>query len=78
MKRYCSECGKECIRELVGAETVRVYSFEGNSYRLAAPFDKKTGKRNLVEQFTCPEYLEKKWWQYTDHDNYTLDKIINN
>ncbi len=78
--KYCSYCGKKCVRSLVGAETVKVLEcigYEPMYFQLASAFDEKTGKRNYAEKFTCPDYNKKKWYQiFSPHDEFIIEKVI--
>ena len=68
--RYCSKCGTRIIPQLVGAEEFYFETETGRIYPYSA-FDRKTGKRQYVFRFRCPN---KRWWNA--HDDYMEGEII--
>jgi len=72
--RYCSYCGARIEPVLIGAE-VRVEHFAFNDvYKapISTRFDKKTGKRQYVRKYKCPNSTRF----FNKHDNYIVNEII--
>lgn len=80
-KRYCSYCGAQMIMKKVPAETENTYYYGINVVKrpMGSPYDIKTGKKQWVREYICPNYVKKKWWVFTgDHDKYFDDRILTN
>lgn len=67
--RYCSKCGAKLDAFKVGAEDFYYLTPAGKIYPYTA-YNKKTGKRQYVYRYLCPE---KRW--YNEHDDYMVDKV---
>jgi len=65
--KYCRKCGAELDKSACGADQIKIGyndSMGGCKAVVDKPFDKITGKRNVVEILTCP-----KWKKYfSSHD----------
>lgn len=80
-KRFCKGCGEEMLAYLRPASENMIPTYMGHEIKLlrfARPYDEKTGKRNDCWYYRCPEYDKQGWWQWSDHDEYFIDKIIIN
>jgi hypothetical protein len=72
--KYCRHCGAELKIFDVHAELVEqsVYDSGGGSWwRLASPFDPKTGKRNIATIYVCQEY-RRRWYGENAHDIFAV------
>jgi len=72
-KRFCKHCGKRLMLSIVGAENFITPESECETY------NSKTGERNLITQYECPERKKKfLFLNYIDfrHDSYALGDIF--
>jgi len=69
-KLYCTECGNELKMTLVGAEKF-YYVYSTGCFHPYSKYNRKTGKRQYVKRYKCPN---SKWWN--SHSDFMEDKII--
>lgn len=70
--RFCSECGEELYRVLIGAEKHLTYDW-GDAYYPYSKYSTKTGKRQYVHEWSC---LHSSKYPWNKHDIYTDSKIF--
>ncbi len=73
---YCRGCGRKLKSTTVGAEN---YYFESEAGRIHtnSAYNKKTGKRQVVFEYSCPDY-RKSAWNYIfgqKHDNFMHEDV---
>lgn len=76
IKHYCAQCGEEIIPFPIEASKVTVIHYgwgDRMTFRLDAPFDRKTGEKNMAVLFQCPNF-EKKFFGDNGHDQYVKYK----
>ena len=76
-KKYCSYCGTKMIETDVPAETKQTYCYglDCQKIPMGSAYNTKTGKRQYVKEFTCPNF--QKHCLLTDkHDNYYIDDVF--
>lgn len=70
-KIYCRECGAELLKSSCGADEIKIWypdSMGGSLFRAGNPFNENTGKRNIVEIFTCPKWKGGLRGLFNNHD----------
>ena len=65
---YCSYCGAEMLEGIVGAENVT----DGFSLPLYTAYDSKTGKRQWVKVFRCPNSRRF----FNQHSGVVINKVF--
>ena len=75
--RYCSYCGHKIEPELVGAEVkvLMCYGMDCFKQPVGNRFDEKTGKRQYVRRYRCPNW-RKRFLFSSPHDSYIVKEII--
>jgi hypothetical protein len=68
--RYCRECGTQLVESLTGAENYEACGW-GDYYKPYHNYDNKTGKRQYVRKYECPQ---KRF--FNNHSSYMVDEII--
>ena len=69
--RYCGHCGEELQQSMVGAEKYED-CFMGDIMHPYQPYSTKTGKRQYVRRFKCPN---SNGWLFNPHDDFTIGEI---
>jgi hypothetical protein len=72
--RFCKFCGSKMIEDLVFAEKYQIRGVPPIIPITNKRFNEKTGKRNYIKQYTCPN---RKWWNNSKHSQYAMGDLIN-
>lgn len=68
-KHYCHRCGTELERRITEKVPWYMKMIGGND------FNKKTGKKNVVEHYYCPNDKEP-WYSFKTHSSFaTMDRV---
>lgn len=59
-KHFCEYCGRLCKKSTMGAENYYFNSPVGRIYPVSK-YNSKTGNRQFVYIYTCPNYKESFW-----------------
>ena len=73
---FCPECGQQMVYEKVPADLVEVSHYDsggGSWWRLASPFNKDNGERNIAVVYRCPSY-KRSWYGENNHDIFVVFK----
>lgn len=86
--RFCEKCGRQLNMSLVGAERLEKWRYDGgetmftdgnfhktgSNYKPYGPYNEKTGKRQLIPLYSCPQ--GETWLgSLFNHDRYLLEKV---
>ena len=74
-RKYCSHCGAKLNTKLVGAETVFEYYGESQSIEYDSAYNEKTGERQFVLAYECPNYVKRLFF-CSPHDSGFFDEIV--
>lgn len=76
---FCEKCGREMMRDRVGAENFINKDIEQPIFSsITNPaFDIRTGKRNYVMRVRCPELLKRRFFRNNnEHDSYGIGDVF--
>ena len=72
---FCSHCGSQMLESMHGAEENMQYVYD-TKVPAGCPYNRKTGKRQYCLKYVCPNWTKPHLWEFSLHDNYFLDEII--
>ena len=78
-KKYCGFCGKEMLKNLIGAETNMIrycpWDYGGASLPFASAYNVDTGERQYCRVYVCPDW-KNSFFNSSPHDRYIVNKIV--